>query len=58
LRLGPLGHVHLGAAVDRVEHSKLCLFNRRDGIVDRETRFPLEPVGATFGMLRLERFMD
>jgi hypothetical protein len=38
----------LNAASDGIEDGQLCLLNRRDGVVDRETRLPLKSLGISF----------
>src|SRR3984893_16687565 len=38
----------VNAAGDGIEDGQLCLLNRRDGIIDRETRLPLKSLGISF----------
>jgi hypothetical protein len=42
------GLLGLNAAGDGIEDGQLCLLNRRDGIIDRETRLPLKSLGIVF----------
>jgi hypothetical protein len=43
------GLLGLNAAGDSIEDGQPCLLNRRDGIIDRETRLPLQSLGIVFG---------
>jgi hypothetical protein len=42
------GLLGLNAASDSIEDGELSLFNRRDGIIDREARLPLKTLGILF----------
>ena len=46
-----LGFFSLNAGDNSVEYIRLCLFDRRDGIVDCERRLPLQPLGMFLGVL-------
>jgi hypothetical protein len=43
----------LDAAFNSIQHSQLCLLHRRDGIVDRETRFPFKMFGVLLGVFHI-----
>ena len=46
---GSPGLLGLNADGDSIEDGQPCLLNRRDGIIDRDTRLPLKCLGIVFG---------
>jgi hypothetical protein len=43
----------MDAAFDSIQRSQLCLLHRRDGIVDRETRFLFKLFGVLLGVFHI-----
>src|ERR1700739_313065 len=45
------------ATVDGIENGQSCLFNRRDGVIDRETSVRLQELGAFLGYFHIQTML-